>query len=383
MGRLARAVVASVALSWGVAAGAVAAAEFTVTYRGTGEYRTTFRAHPPNPGGADDRNVARDRSTQRWAITFHRTLAIPACGPAPDGSPDPCTRVSGVRDARGRTQMIGHVDHRHDDGLYPSLDRTVRCTLRARTGPRASVAAELQVRYLPGPRAFAITALNPISTVITRFPAQCPRQGDSIDRVLDFYAMPGFSFAEGYGPDRWFTSREVVIPAARFATAQRVRVALADTPAGRPPRGCARPNPAYERCTTGGDWRGELTFTKRAASARAAALRTPRGRYKRGSFLMIVSGRSIQIAAFDFTCRGTRGRTSLNDIAIRKERGRWRFSERMGASVSYADGRPDENAWVRFSGRFSPTAVEAAGSFEVSTPRCGRVGPRTWSARRS
>jgi hypothetical protein len=81
--------------------------------------------------------------------------------------------------------------------------------------------------------------------------------------MLDFYAMPGFSFDGAYDTDRWFTSAETVIPAEVFHRSAKIKIPLADTKAGRPPRKCAVTNPSYERCRTGGSWRGVLTFTRR------------------------------------------------------------------------------------------------------------------------
>jgi hypothetical protein len=367
-----------------VLAQAASAATFTVTYRGSGDWATVFRAHPPNPGGADDHNFARDSSRQRWAIAFRRGIEIPACGSPPDGAADPCTQVEGLSGATGPTQMTGRVFHRHDDGLYRQLDRRVTCRLRKRTPARGAVDATLRVRYVPETRSFAITAVDPLRTLVALFPAQCPKQGESIDRIFDFYAMPGFSFADGYGPERWFTSREVTIPAARFEGSSKVAIPLRDTPAATPPRGCARLHPSYERCRTGGSWRGVLTFTKRSPTARAAALKRPFGTYtaRKGRFLINVAGRSIDIAAFDFRCRSTIGRTSLNTIPIKRSRGRWRFSIRTYGNVTYSDDHVDENAKVRFSGAFSRDARLVTGNLEVRSPHCGSTGSVAWAARR-
>jgi hypothetical protein len=73
----------------------------------------------------------------------------------------------------------------------------------------------------------------------------------------------------------------------------------------------------------------------------------------------------------------------LNDIAIRKRRGRYRFYIRAHGITTYGDEQPDENAVIRFAGRFTPTARRALGTFRVRTPRCGGTGPQQWSARRS
>lgn len=364
---------------------ALAAAEYTVSYRGEGHYLTQFRAHPPNPGGRDDRNFARDSSRQRWAIRFRRALEIPACGQPTDGSADPCTGVTGLSGAGGLTLMSGRVYHRHVDGIYRVLDRTVKCRLRKRTSSRRRLVAELRVRYLPDSKSFGITALNPLTTAVSLFPAQCAGQGDSIDRIADFYAMPGFSFAADYGPDRWFSSREAIVPADRLLGSSRIKLRLADTPAGTPPRRCARLNPSYERCRTGGSWNGVLTLTPKSTSATASAVRLkrPRGTYTgpNDSPMLLVSGRSIDLAAFAFQCGKVTGRTNLNSIAIRKRRGRYRFAIRAHGSVTYSDDHPDENAAVRFSGHFTPRATRAFGSFRVKTPRCGGTGAVDWSAR--
>ena len=81
--------------------------------------------------------------------------------------------------------------------------------------------------------------------------------------MLDFYAMPGFSFASGYGPERWFTSAEAAVPAAVLRSSRRITIPLRNTAAGRPPKGCSVNDPSFERCRTGGKWRGVLTLEVR------------------------------------------------------------------------------------------------------------------------
>jgi hypothetical protein len=120
----------------------------------------------------------------------------------------------------------------------------------------------LGVRYIPDSDSVGVTAYNPVSTALTLFPAQCPGQGDSIDRVLDFYAQPGFSFSSQYGPDRWFTSHEVVIPSAVLHHSRKITIPLRETKTGTPPHRCAVENPEFEHCRTGGSWRGVLTLTE-------------------------------------------------------------------------------------------------------------------------
>lgn len=130
-----------------------------------------------------------------------------------------------------------------------------------------------------------------------------------------------------------------------------------------------------------------LTLDERSSAreqARTAAAKPPHGDYtaRAGRFLVSVTGRTIDLAAFDFGCRETTGRTSLTNIAIRRTRGRWRFFIATYGNVTYSDDHPDENARVRFSGTFSPNAERVTGRLVVRSPHCGRTGPIEWSARR-
>jgi hypothetical protein len=235
-------------------------ARFAVSYTGTGTYKTTFHATPPNDGGKPDTNDAHDSSTQAWQVKFLRAVAIPTCGQPSDGSADPCATLTGVTGAKGPTEMTGRVRHKHVDGLYRQLDRTVNCDLKKKVSPRRRLETSIVLRYIPESRSIGVSATSPLATTISLFPLQCPEQGDSIDRILDFYATPGFSFANGYGPERWFASREVVIPAGVFHRSSKITIPLRVTRAGTPPKGCRRPNASFERCTTGGSWSGILTF---------------------------------------------------------------------------------------------------------------------------
>jgi hypothetical protein len=238
-------------------------ATFTARYEGSGSYKTRFHATPPNPGGKPDTNDAWDSSTQAWNIKYRGVVAIPTCAAPSDGGADPCASLAGPTAAGGRTELIGKVHHKHVDGLYRQLDRTVRCRLQKRPSPRQRLDAAILLRYIPETQSIGVTATDPIATAVSLFPSQCPKQGDSIDRILDFYAMPGFSFAGGYGPDRWFRSREVVIPVGVLHRSKRIVIPLGDSPAGTPPRHCALHDPSFERCGTGGSWSGALTLKRR------------------------------------------------------------------------------------------------------------------------
>ena len=115
-----------------------------------------------------------------------------------------------------------------------------------------------------------------------------------------------------------------------------------------------------------------------------ARLRKPAGTYgaQSGRVQLGVGGGSIQIAAIRFRCGAVTGRTALNEVPITRRRGRYRFSISAHGGVTYSDDESADNAAIRFSGRFTPTARRALGTFRVRTPRCGRIGPVEWSARR-
>jgi hypothetical protein len=109
----------------------------------------------------------------------------------------------------------------------------------------------------------------------------------------------------------------------------------------------------------------------------------PRGTYEgRSGVTLSVSGATISTAAFNFACRRTTGRTTLNEIPLRRSRGRWRFSIRTFGSATYRDDHPDENVRVRFSGVFSRNEARVTGTFVVRSPHCGSTGEVQWSARR-
>jgi hypothetical protein len=237
-------------------------ARFVVTYKGSGAYKTRFHATPPNPDGKPDTNDAWDSSKQSWSIKFRNAAKVPTCGPPAAGfGEDPCNSLADLTGAKGPTSMSGHVNHRHIDGLYRVFNRKVKCDMRMRPSKKRLLDASIHLRYIPETQSIGVSASDPIATAISLFPSQCPKQGDSIDRILDFYAMPGFSFADGYGPERWFASKEVIVPAAVFHRSSKIHIPLRDTGAGRPPKHCALRDPSFERCTTGGSWHGVLTLT--------------------------------------------------------------------------------------------------------------------------
>jgi hypothetical protein len=320
-------------------------------------------------------------------VRFRQALEIPACAP---GDADPCADVAGITGARGVTSMTGRVNHTHVDGIYRELDRKVRCRLATRTTKRRALDVTLDVRYLPESQSFALSATSPMTTAITQFPTACPEQGDPIDRILDFYATPGFSFADGFGPERWFASRVVTIPAADFQSGRKIRIPLRNTKAAKPPRRCAVPNPEYERCKTGGSWRGALTLTPKRSSASsssarvtAARLVTPRGRYTSRRVDMSVQSKQIEVIGVTFVCKATKGRVSLNGLRLKKARGRWRLPKtRIFGSVTYADEHPDENARFDISARFSSTGRSVRGTLRAKSPHCGDTGTHEWSARK-
>jgi hypothetical protein len=368
-------------------------ARFTVTYKGGGNFHTVFHATPPNPGHKSDTNDAHDTSTQTWDVKYRGALTVPACGQAADGSGDPCDALAGLTGLRGATKATGRVNHKHVDGIYRQLDRTVTCKLSESPSRHRVLDGSLNVRYIPDSQSIGISASDPVETALSLFPQQCPSQGDSIDRIADFYATPGFSFAQGFGPEVWFASREVVIPVSAFHHSKTIRVPLHDTPAGTPPRKCAVNNPEYERCRTGGAWNGVLTLKSgpAKASARVSAARVKYTAPKSGTYngragshrklFFSLNGNSIDIFAFDFTCGNTTGRTSLNGITVKKTKKGYTFLLKAHGSVSYRDDHPDQNAAVQVSGRFGRSGRAAVGTLKVKTPRCG-TGTVDWSAKR-
>jgi hypothetical protein len=99
----------------------------------------------------------------------------------------------------------------HIDGLYRFDNVAERCRVKAVTPADTHLPATVSVRYLPALRSVAGAALIPVSQVLVLLPQACPGQGDSIDGLADNYFTPGFSFAAGWGPERWFAAAPAVI----------------------------------------------------------------------------------------------------------------------------------------------------------------------------
>jgi len=119
-----------------------------------------------------------------------------------------------------------------------------------------------------------------------------------------------------------------------------------------------------------------------AVPAVAAAPKSGQYSGSRHDVVLLVTGRSIDLAAFSFRCGSESGRASLNSVRIRKRDGVYRFSIRTHATVSFPDrNRPDENAAVRFRGRFARSGNSVRGRFRVSSRHCN-TGSVRWSARR-
>jgi hypothetical protein len=230
---------------------------FVVRYAGSGTYETRYRAKPPNPGGARDLNIAHDKSTQAWRLTFGRTLSVPPCGES--GAADPCTALAGLTGALGPSSVTARIVHTHVDGLYRQLDATDKCTLRASA---SRTDASIDLRYDAVTKTIKVGARNPVRSALLLLRGYCPKRPDGIDRLRSNYASPGFSFSGRYDADRWFRSRVIAVPADVFHRAKTIRIPFGDTPTGRPPRNCAVRRDWFERCTTGGSWRGTLTLAR-------------------------------------------------------------------------------------------------------------------------
>lgn len=234
------------------------AVRFSVAYQGSGAWHTAYHSEPPNEGGDHDVNDVHDASTQRWSLRYRGSLPVGRC---PPGAAPGCPVVHDLLGATGRQTTTGRIDHRHRDGLYRQLDSGIRCDVRRST--RRLPRTALRARMSPDGSAVVLTAENPVTDAFELMPKACPKQGDSLDLILDNYFGPGFSFDDRFDAARWMTSRAITLPVARLLAADKVRVTLHGTAAGRPPRHCAVAHRSFERCTTSGAWAGTLTLTAR------------------------------------------------------------------------------------------------------------------------
>lgn len=95
-----------------------------------------------------------------------------------------------------------------------------------------------------------------------------------------------------------------------------------------------------------------------------------------------ISGRSVQIAAFNFPCGEVSGRSSINDFRLKRTDKGYRFHADVKAITTYSDEQGDENVSVKFSGRFSTDAKTVRGHLRVKSKRCGDTGDLKWRAKR-
>jgi hypothetical protein len=125
-----------------------------------------------------------------------------------------------------------------------------------------------------------------------------------------------------------------------------------------------------------------------AAEGAKPKVKLPKGGSYSGSTVkgraitLYVSGKSVQLAAFSFACRGADGRTSLNDIKLVKTRKGYKFAVKAHGNVSFSDGRPDENAKVNITGRFATGGAKATGAFRVKSLHCPDTGSIHWRVKR-
>jgi hypothetical protein len=97
--------------------------------------------------------------------------------------------------------------------------------------------------------------------------------------------------------------------------------------------------------------------------------------------VMSVSGKSIDLLAFNFPCRKTKGRTSLNAIALKRTDEGYKFRIRAHGNVSYQNEHRDQNGAVSMSGQFNRKGTKVTGHFQVSTRYCGSTAKLDWSAK--
>jgi hypothetical protein len=121
------------------------------------------------------------------------------------------------------------------------------------------------------------------------------------------------------------------------------------------------------------------------AAAPATSVKAPRdGQYEgKRNFFMLVSGKNVDIVAFDFPCGKAKGRISLNDIDLRKTKKGYKFSVEAHGNVTYSDNHPDENAASGISGQFNRKGRKPHGRLQAISPRCGNTGKLDWKASRT
>jgi hypothetical protein len=93
-----------------------------------------------------------------------------------------------------------------------------------------------------------------------------------------------------------------------------------------------------------------------------------------------ISGRTVSLALFRFSCGEVRGTGSIQDIRLKKGRTGYRFAIFAFSGIQYTD-EESENAPVRMRGLFSRDGKRVRGRLRVTTDRCGTTRVR-WSARR-
>jgi hypothetical protein len=223
---------------------------FQVKYSGSGDWSTVYHSTPANPGANPDTNDAHDSSHQRWSLTFAGRL-----NPRRPGAFE-------LEGTSGSARASGQIWHRHIDGIYAADNSSISCEVEMQTPVRAALPAAITVGHPANHPGLLVTALEPVSQVLALLPQQCPGQGDSLDGLADNYFTPGFSFASGYGPARWFRSQAVSIPLRVLQHAERMTIELHPGPGSAPPADCAVPDPSWQWCQTGGTWRGTLTLRR-------------------------------------------------------------------------------------------------------------------------
>jgi hypothetical protein len=130
-----------------------------------------------------------------------------------------------------------------------------------------------------------------------------------------------------------------------------------------------------------------LALALALAASAEAKVRAPDGDYTgpRDMFLR-VSEKRIEIMAFNFPCRKhpkAHGRTSLNDIALKKRDKGYKFSTKVYGIVSYSDEHVDQNGVTSINGQFGRKGGFVRGRFQSSTRYCGPTGKLDWKANRA